>query len=118
VDQYLLSSCDAKAYPSFYLRIDKYWFEISPSTYIINATYHKDGADQYKDYCTLALTKLSQNFIILGTAFMKNYYMIFDLEQDRVGVSNLNTLTQVFEGNPPTKRETTDAPIKEATGNN
>ena len=59
VDQYLLSSCDAKAYPSFYLRIDKYWFEISPSTYIINATYHKDGVDQYKDYCTLALTKLS-----------------------------------------------------------
>jgi hypothetical protein len=60
--------------------VDKFWFEINPSTYIINATYHKSGGDQYKDYCTLALTKLQQNFIILGTAFMKNYYMIFDLE--------------------------------------
>jgi hypothetical protein len=35
---------------------------------------------------------------------MKNYYMIFDLEQDRVGLSNLNTETLVFEGIAPTKK--------------
>lgn len=51
---------------------------------------------------------------------MKNYYMIFDLEQDRVGISNLNTNSLVFQGNPPTKKQVnTDSPVdNNNSGNN
>lgn len=32
---------------------------------------------------------------------MKNYYMIFDLDNDKFGISNLYSTAQIFTGGPP-----------------
>jgi hypothetical protein len=32
---------------------------------------------------------------------MKNYYMIFDVEGDKMGISNLYSTSQMFPGGPP-----------------
>lgn len=45
LDQYVLSTCDATQYPSLYLRLNQTWFEVKPSTYLINATYQNLGDD-------------------------------------------------------------------------
>jgi hypothetical protein len=39
--------------------------------------------------------------MVLGTAFMKNYYTIFDYERDAVGLSNLSTNAAIFIGKAP-----------------
>ena len=100
----MLSSCNVTAYPSLYIRVNQTFFEISPSTYLINATYQNVG-NNYLDYCTIGLMPTSQNFMILGTAFMKNYYVIFDYERDAVGLSNLSTNSNIFNGMPNAMRQ-------------
>ncbi len=59
----------------------------------------------------------SQNFIILGTAFMKNYYVIFDYERDALGISNLNTNANIFNGKAPQKKASggTEVPTDDTT---
>jgi hypothetical protein len=76
--------------------------------------------DNYLDYCTIGLMPTSQNFIILGTAFMKNYYMIFDYERDVVGLSNLSTNANIFNGKSPKKKPSggTDIPVDDTTRSN
>lgn len=64
------------------------YFEIKPSTFILNATYTGLG-DEYGTMCPIGIIPNSANFIILGVPFMKNFYVIFDLDSDRVGISNL-----------------------------
>jgi hypothetical protein len=39
--------------------------------------------------------------IILGAAFMKNYYMIFDVDGDRFGISNLYSTANIYAAGPP-----------------
>eukprot|EP00347_Sterkiella_histriomuscorum_P017754 403348125 len=82
-DKYILTSCNVSAFPSIYLRLDDFWFEIKPESYILNETLNTTN-DQYKNLCTLAILP-SSDVIILGVPFLRNYYTIFDLENDQVG---------------------------------
>ena len=83
--------------------MDDTWFEIRPSTYIINATYQSLG-DDAKVYCTVGIVPQQSNIVILGAPFMKNYYMIFDLDADRLGVSNIYSTSNLFQGPLPVLR--------------
>lgn len=57
-----------------------------------------------RTYCTLAFLPQSANYVILGAPFMRNYYMIFDLDQDIMGISNLYTTSNMFKGDIPKKQ--------------
>jgi hypothetical protein len=93
-----------------YFRVNQTFYEVHPSSYLINATYQNVGKD-YLQYCTIGIMPTNQNFIILGTTFMKNFYIIFDLERDIVGISNLGTNATMFQGKAPEKRKPGDDPI-------
>lgn len=54
IDQYVLSTCDTTQYESIYLRLNDTWFEIKPSTFIMNATLQNMGS-QYSSYCTIGI---------------------------------------------------------------
>lgn len=96
----MLSTCNETEYPSIFIRVNQTYFEIQPSTYLINATYQNLG-EEYLNFCTIGIMPSSSNFIILGTTFMKNYYIIFDYERDAVGLSNLSTNAAIFMGKAP-----------------
>ena len=81
LDKYVLSSCNTSDYDSIYIRLDSYWFEIKPESYILNQTYNGTIPD-YQDLCTIGILPTSDNLITLGTIFLRNYYTIFDLEND------------------------------------
>ena len=51
---------------------------------------------------------------------MKNYYMIFDYERDVVGLSNLSTNANIFNGKSPKKKPSggTDIPVDDTTRSN
>ena len=50
---------------------------------------------------------------------MKNYYVIFDYERDVVGISNLSTYANIFNGKAPQKRSSsTDIPTDDTARSN
>ncbi len=79
LDKYVLSTCNTSEYLSIYLRLDNYWFEIKPESFILNLTY--DTYPDLKNLCTIGIIP-STDVIILGNVFLRNYYTIFDLEND------------------------------------
>jgi Eukaryotic aspartyl protease len=99
----VLATCDPSKYSSLYLRLNDTWFEVRPSTYILNATFESLG-EAYIGYCAIGIVPQSSNFVILGAPFMKNYYMIFDIDSDRLGISNLYSSSRQFQGSLPEKR--------------
>jgi hypothetical protein len=83
-DQYLTySTCNTTKYPSLYLRLNQTWFEIKPSTFILPRPNGIVG-----DYCPIAITTSTTADVILGLPFLKNYYMVFDIENDVIGIAN------------------------------
>lgn len=78
LDQFVLSSCDVNSYPSLFFRLNDTWFEVKPNSFILNATY--TTTDDYTTYCTVGIIPQQSSLVILGAPFMKNYYMIFDLD--------------------------------------
>jgi hypothetical protein len=91
VDDYVISSCNITQYNSIFLRIGETWYEIRPSTYVLqSATYQvQNSNNELKTFCTISIVPSQYDYIILGVPFMKNYYMIFDLDNDKFGISNL-----------------------------
>lgn len=87
VDQYVMATCNATQYKSLYLRLDDHWFEIKPSSFLLNATYQFEE-DQSSDWCTIGIIPQVEKYVVLGNTFLRNYYVIFDMEMDRVGISN------------------------------
>lgn len=88
VDSYVLSTCNTTLYPSIYLRLNDTWFEVRPGTFVVNATV-ADPSGTYAGMCALAIMPHSSDLIILGVPFLKNYYMIFNADNDTLGISSL-----------------------------
>ena len=52
-------------------------FEIAPDTYMA----------VYGEQCLIEMSGDSEHMYILGNTFMKNYYTVFDLDQNRIGIA-------------------------------
>ena len=96
--QYLtFATCNVAKYPSILLRLEDTWFELKPSTFILEKPTGVSG-----DYCPIAITSSGSNDVVLGLVFLKNYYMIFDFDNDNVGIStNKYSLSSFYEGPAP-----------------
>jgi hypothetical protein len=82
VDRYVLSSCNASQYLSIHLRLRDYWYEIKPETYLIKVTYTPENRT-LAGLCTIGFLPSSDpNIVSLGSVFLRNYYVIFDLDKD------------------------------------
>lgn len=118
LDDYVLSSCDVSSYNSIFVRLQDTWFEIRPSTFVlVNATYQIQSTNNdIQTYCTIGILAHTFDYVILGAPFMKNYYMIFDVENDKMGISNLNSTSQMFQGGLPINNTVTKKPTGGGTG--
>ena len=100
IEQTVLSTCNLTQYPSIFLLLNDSWFEIPPSLYVQNASYSQQyGATG--SYCALAIEPQEANLVILGAPFMQNYYVIFDVDQDIIGVSNVYSNATLMTGPIP-----------------
>ncbi|CDW76293.1 eukaryotic aspartyl protease family protein [Stylonychia lemnae] len=86
------STCNISAYPSINLRLDDTWFEIKPKTFILEKPATIQG-----DYCPIGISSSGSNDIILGLVFMRNYYMIFDFDNDKIGVAQSKFTQSAFK---------------------
>lgn len=57
------------------------------SQYIMGAEY---TSSSLSGYCASKLQGYNSSYWVLGATFLKNYYTIFDLEKNRVGLGNFN----------------------------
>lgn len=64
------------------IRLDDTWFEIKPKTFILEKPPGISG-----DYCPIAISSSGSNDVVLGLVFMRNFYMIFDFDNDKVGIA-------------------------------
>ncbi len=87
----LYATCDITAYPSIYLRIQDFWFEIKPETYVLPKPRGIVG-----DFCPIAIASSNSNDVILGRPFMENYYMIFDIDSDEIGIAHHSLMQSKF----------------------
>ena len=74
-----LFDCDFREYlPSFYLLFGNHWFEVRPEDYAVEVTLN--------GMCALCLQeRLSDEYWVLGVAFMRGWYSIHDHELMRFG---------------------------------
>jgi hypothetical protein len=106
-----LSSCDPTQYNSVYLRIDSYWVEVDPWTFVLDATY-----EGYPDYCMVGIAIYSDDYWLLGDVFLRNFYAIFDEGNTRLGlVPSLISNSTIVSGNAPTQTLTSSNTISDTT---
>mmetsp|Transcript_5396 Transcript_5396/g.9063 ORF Transcript_5396/g.9063 Transcript_5396/m.9063 type:complete len:166 (-) Transcript_5396:265-762(-) len=93
--QYLISCANKDKFDPVKILIEGFWFEISPQDYVIE----KEGA------CLLGLTALKEDYFLFGTIFMQGYYMVHDMDNNRVGIApSLNSHKQpIQQGENPSK---------------
>lgn len=71
--------CNDPNLHSVYIRMDGRYFEVRPEDYLDEAG---------NGVCFLGWQTNTQNYWLLGNSFMRGYYVIFDDEQNRIGLVN------------------------------
>ena len=92
---YYYASCKLQSYDSLWLRLEDYWFEIQPKTYVL------DKHPTVTNLCRIGISQSQTSDVILGLDFLHNFYMIFDTEQDKIGIALHNVTKSRYLAGPP-----------------
>ena len=72
---YIFWCSDVAGLPSFFLNLGGYWMEVTP----VNYTFTIGNSSNGNAVCTLCLKSYSTiDYWVLGNAFMRGWYIIFD----------------------------------------
>ena len=76
---YQVSCANKDQFPSIYLAIEGYWLEIHPKDYVL--VIDTSGSNS----CLLGFAGGEFPFWLLGDAFLRGYYTVHDMTNDRIG---------------------------------
>lgn len=84
-----LGSCNRALYKSIFLYNNQQdvYLEVTPENYVLAADIGIPGK------CLMGFAANSDNYWLLGDSFLRNYYSIWDEENDRIGFAPKNTAT-------------------------
>ncbi|CDW72150.1 cathepsin d [Stylonychia lemnae] len=72
--------CDPTLYPTVFLQLGNFYFEIRPESFVIN---ENDGSG----LCVIGFVSAKTNSWILGQVFLNNYYTYFDDLKGIIGIA-------------------------------
>lgn len=72
----IVGTCDRSKYRSFYLYLNGTYFEVDPYTYVVDYDSGVTGK------CTINIGTTGYNYFILGDVFLRNYYSIWDTDNN------------------------------------
>ena len=80
--------------------VNGYWVELHPEDYIIEI--NEGGFKR----CMIGIMAHEKPFILLGASFLRGYYSIHDMTNDRIGLSptKISPKQQIVLGKKPTLR--------------
>ena len=77
--QWYFYSCDETKFPSFNLRIDGVYFEVTPATYLFD--FRELGARS----CSVLIYEVEADYWLIGDVFLRNYYSVWDQDNSKLG---------------------------------
>lgn len=99
VDGLLMGSCDKSKYRPISLLInDKYFFELSPDSFVLDIGQG--------DKCFLPFLTSNEDHWVLGEPFFRNYYSVYDVEKGLIGIApSINVPSaRIYEGQAPAEK--------------
>merc|ERR1712032_792183 len=84
-----MSETQVNMYPPLSFELDGVTVEMTSRDYLMQASPLAESADEY----CLAITNGGRTGFIIGATTMRNYYLVFDKEQSRVGWGKVNPQT-------------------------
>lgn len=80
---YQISCANKKEFKSIFLFVDNYWLEIHPDDYILEMLI--EGTSEKG--CVISIGVSSVNYFILGDSFLRGYYVVHDMQNNRIGIA-------------------------------
>lgn len=96
---YLVGECDLTYYKSIFLYNTPTgtYLEITPDNYVLTTDIGIPG------YCLLAISQNTDDYWLLGDSFIRNFYSIWDEENDQLGlVPHITSTATITVGSAPT----------------
>lgn len=81
---YYFTPCNLTAYQSLWLRFETHWFEVQPRTYLL------ERHPIQRNLCRLGIAASQSQEVVLGLPFLRNFYFMFDTENDQLGITTHN----------------------------
>jgi hypothetical protein len=82
-----VATCDLTKLHSIFIYADGNHLEITPASYVLNLDIGMPGK------CLMGFTKNSANYWLMGDSFLRNFYTIWDEENDKLGFATHITST-------------------------
>lgn len=96
---YLVADCDVTKYKSIFLYNTPTgtYLEITPENFVLQTDIGIPG------YCLLAIVQNDDDYWLLGDVFIRNYYSIWDEENDQLGLApHITSTATITLGSAPT----------------
>lgn len=94
---FVVADCDRSKYESIFLynNASSSYFEVTPENYVLDIQFEEDK-------CVLGFYPNTDEYWLLGDSFIRNFYTIWDEENDQLGFApHITSSATIERGQPP-----------------